>query len=303
MSSGALPQSGARAALSPATATSYTFTTVDDPASQTNRVAAINNGGTIVGDIGSGTVSDPTSGYESSPPYTHFTQIKYSNALDTVVSDISNSASNPIIVGDVVGVPNLVGTWGLVDAKGVLSLLKDRKEGGSNFAVTEFLGVNDSQFGVGFFTNSYGNNVPFIVNIPQTKYTLLKPPSYQSAEGTGINSVNHIVGWEIPLGGNAAVGFYLRNGAYTTVAYPGAQATYPMSINSSDQIAGYYEDATGGFHGFIETNPTGKPTWQTIDDPNAASGKTFVDGINDSDQLCGYYRDPGGVQHGFVATP
>jgi hypothetical protein len=42
--------------------------------------------------------------------------------------------------------------------------------------------------------------------------------------------------------------------------------------------------------------------WQTIDEPNEASG-TWVTSINNYDDITGYYVDANGVQHGFVATP
>lgn len=48
-------------------------------------------------------------------------------------------------------------------------------------------------------------------------------------------------------------GYLLSGGAYTTIDPPGALFTMAFGINSSDEIVGVYEDATGTFHGFMRT--------------------------------------------------
>jgi hypothetical protein len=285
-----------------ATPIPFNFTTVDDPASNVNKVTAINNAAEIVGTIGvDGSPSDPLSSYSSTPSYSTFTPIKYSTAKATVATGLNNLVSKFIIIGWVDSPPSLRGIWGFVDVGGIITLYKDHKEGKGSLSVTQLLGLNDSEFGVGYYTNPYGNNVPVVLNIPGVKWTLLKPPGYNSAEGTGINDNNDIVGWETTSSGT--LGFFVRAGTYYSVAYPKAKTTEAMGINSSDQIVGWYVDTTGATHGFIESNPTAnQPSWQEIDVPNGVNG-TFVTGINDSDDVCGYYIDAAGVQHGFVATP
>jgi hypothetical protein len=301
-SPGAIPQSRAVTPLArPAsTPTPFTFQTVDDPASKVNSVAGINAGGEIVGNIGSGSKSDPLQGYISATPYSSFTPLVYPNSGGTIATSISNVPSHLIVVGNVINPPQLSVVWGFVNINGLWTLFKDHHEGTGKNAVTELLGVNDSEFAVGFFTNSLGNNVPIVLNIPAIKWIVLKPPGYTSAEATGINAVNDMEGWEKTKSGTN--GFLWRAGAYYTFSYPGASATYAQGINSFDQIVGYYTDASGLKHGFIMSNPTGQPAWQSIDDANGAKG-TVVSGVNDSDDICGYYVDGNGVQHGFVAVP
>lgn len=48
-------------------------------------------------------------------------------------------------------------------------------------------------------------------------------------------------------------GFLRLGGAYTTIDFPGAIATVPFSVNSSDFVVGAYQDVSGKFHGFSYT--------------------------------------------------
>jgi hypothetical protein len=290
------PSRGAIGAASPIP---FAFQTVDDPASNVNEVTGIDALGDIVGTIGSGTPSSPFTGYSSTIPYTSFTAQWYSGGQGTVAMGV---ATNTIMAGYVIHPPQLPGIWAFVEINGLWTLIKDRKGGKGTAAVTEILGVNTSKFGVGFYKNAYGNNVPVVLNIPLENFNTLKPPGAISAEGTGINTVNDVSGWESTSGGT--VGFLVRAGTYYSISYPGSTTTEALGLNSQDQIVGYYQQSNGTKHGFILTNPTkaGQQVWQTIDEPNAVSG-TVVTGINDSDDVCGYYVDGNGVQHGFVAVP
>ena len=76
-----------------------------------------------------------------------------------------------------------------------------------------------------------------------------------------------------------------------------------MSINWQDEIAGTYEDASGGLHGFVLDNLLGTPQWSApIDDPTA-DGVTVIEGIQNHHDLVGYYVDAAGHTNGFLAMP
>jgi probable HAF family extracellular repeat protein len=72
--------------------------------------------------------------------------------------------------------------------------------------------------------------------------------------------------------------------------------TQANGINASGQIVGYYEDATGGWHGFL----LDQGSYSALDVPGASATGAY--GINASGQIVGSYYDASGT-HGFLATP
>lgn len=302
-SPGAIPQGLQPAAISGGVATPspipFAFQTVDDPASNVNAVTGINQQSEIVGTVGSGSPSSPLESYIAKAPYTSFTSLVYTHAQATVAMGLS-STTNPVVAGYVVKPPTLNGTWAAVLINGLWALFKDNKGIIGSTAATELLGFNDSYYAAGFYINTSGLATPVIVNVQKERFNLLNPPSAISAEATGINDMNHVAGWESTSSG--IVGFFYRAGVYYPVVYPSGTTTEALSLNKQDQIVGYYQGSDGIKHGFVMSNPSGQPSWQTIDEPNAVNG-TVVTGINANDDICGYYIDGSGAQHGFVAVP
>jgi uncharacterized membrane protein len=84
---------------------------------------------------------------------------------------------------------------------------------------------------------------------------------------------------------------------YTTLDAPDATITIAYGINSSRQIAGYYEDDKEDVHGFLRDRDG---SYTTIDVPGAMF--TIAYGINSSGQIVGSYDDDA-TAHGFLATP
>jgi hypothetical protein len=278
----------------------FNFKTVDDPNSETNAVMGINQLSKIVGMFGGGSGSNIDESYTSRSPWVKFRPYNYSGAQGTVATSVS---SNEIIAGYVIDPTGIGGTQGFAVLSGLWTILADPNEGSGNNDVTEIFGVNDSEYAVGYYLNEYGMNVPFVLDIPTQSYTNLNPPGAINAEATGINGKGSVSGWVQTS--DTVKAFFLRAGSYYEDAYPGAQATYALSLNWQDQLVGDYVDSSGLTHGFVLTYPTNggaKQIWQSVDDPNAAYG-TWITGINNHDAICGYYKDASGIQHGFVATP
>jgi hypothetical protein len=89
---------------------------------------------------------------------------------------------------------------------------------------------------------------------------------------------------------------FLLNGAtYTTIAYPGANATNGGYLNDENVLAGTYQDAANGWHGFLEKD--GK--YKKFDAPLAPTAMQ-VDGLSNTGYVTGTYADSRGLQHGFL---
>ena len=86
--------------------------------------------------------------------------------------------------------------------------------------------------------------------------------------------------------------------AYSYLAVPGAAeySTFPSGLNNLNQVAGYYADADGNYHGFIEQ----RDNYTLYNAPGAT--ETYPDGINDWGVLQGQWDDASYAYHGFVAT-
>jgi hypothetical protein len=105
----------------------------------------------------------------------------------------------------------------------------------------------------------------------------------------GINDEGHLAGY------SARLGAYLLDGT-AFLPIPSEFPLFPMDLNISDQVVGFYFGSDKRAHGFFYD----EGSVFTMDYPGAAG--TFLTGANDEGDLAGWYRD-GGTSHGFVATP
>jgi len=261
----------------------------------------INQLGKIDGWFGGGSGSGTPESYTSEPPYTQFINIDYPGAESTTATALT---SNYIEVGFVTNPPDLPGIWGFLRIKGIWTLIKFYGEGSGKDKVTELLGMNDSELGVGYYLDSSGVSHAFALNAVTQQFTGIKPPDEEGAEAVGINGEGDISGTETTTNGKTE-GFFLQDGTYYQFAYPKSKLTQAMGINWQDQIVGDYEDVSGGIHGFVLTDPKAggaKQVWQSVDEPDAV-GTTVITDINDDDQICGWYVDSAGNVDGFVASP
>ncbi|MGB7592659.1 MAG: hypothetical protein WBO19_15600 [Terriglobia bacterium] len=96
-------------------------------------------------------------------------------------------------------------------------------------------------------------------------------------------------------------------GTFTAFDVPGAgagvlQGTLPFSINAAGDIAGFYADTSGAWHGFVRA---ADGTITPFDAPGAGKGVsqgTFPISINTAGDIAGLYIDTNSVQHGFERT-
>jgi hypothetical protein len=275
----------------------YKFVTVNDPAStRFTRVLGVDDLGQVVGYYGRGTQSDPSHGFSSLVPYTQFHTLNFPLAVNTVATSISGTR---IVAGYFVDNSQGHHTFGFIRNRAIWTYYKDFKTPKGPNSVNELLGVNDEGIAVGFYTDSYGNDIPY--ELAGGHYVELHPPNAVSAMATGINKPGDVTGTET-LASGVTEGWLLRNGTYTQFSYSGPNSTQSFAINYQEQVAGSYVDRAGT-HGFILTKP-GSPSgqvWQSIDEPNAA-GTTVVTSINDHDTITGWYVNASGHTDGFVAT-
>jgi hypothetical protein len=274
---------------------SWNFVTVNDPSSSTfTRALGIDDLGQVVGYYGSGTPSDPSHGFSSLTPYTQFRTLHYPFAVDTVATSISNTR---VIAGYFVDTDNR--TLGFIRNRAIYTQYKDPKTPKGSNSVNELLGVNDSDIAVGFYKDSYGNDMPY--ELAYGSYKPLQPPGAVSAMATGINKPGDVTGIET-LASGVTEGWLLRNGIYLQFSYPGASSTQAFALNHYGEVVGSYVDGAGT-HGYLLTKVASpsQQFWQSIDEPNAV-GVTVVTSINDHHTISGWYVDASGHTDGFVAT-
>ena len=80
---------------------------------------------------------------------------------------------------------------------------------------------------------------------------------------------------------------------YHSENYPGAVQTQVTAINYNGNTAGFWVDAAGANHGFVEWNGV----FASYDAPH--SSFTQILGLNNAGTAVGFYTDHAGVNHGF----
>jgi hypothetical protein len=88
-----------------------------------------------------------------------------------------------------------------------------------------------------------------------------------------------------------------RPDLFITFQVPGAVGTYPMSINDSQTVTGYYTGAAGTQGGFVRSQDGTIDTFQV-----PGSILTEPVGINSAGEVVGYYEITAGVPQGFMRT-
>lgn len=168
-------------------------------------------------------------------------------------------------------------------------------------------GLNDLGQEVGSRTNSFGQNGFYYNGTTYSTITAtINGHFYASGSTTsaldarGINDSGQIVGF-FTTNGSAYQGYLgsisTMGGTFTSISDPlaasGGLGTFALGINASGVIAGYYYDASGNSHGFVDDHGT----FTTVDDGT----NTVITGINDNGTFVGYLNNGSGPS--FEATP
>jgi probable HAF family extracellular repeat protein len=264
-------------------ATKYVYTAINFPGATYTQAFAINDSGEVVGTYG--TATQFQNGFsELKGKYTTIECVPYSG---TLLADINNKGE-------------IVGSYATNDGGAITGMMWEGEDScfpisPNGLGTTSVWGVNDSGSIVGWYTNSAGTNDAFLyVN---SNYTIIDCPNAVDTRAYGIADNGDVVGDLIAATGQPFQGMIYKSGKCTTVNFPGAASTSAKSMNKKGQIAGWYTDTKGVFHGFVKTGKT----YQTLNYPGATNTLAFH--LNDQGRVAGWYQDTAGVDHGFVATP
>ncbi len=163
---------------------------------------------------------------------------------------------------------------------------------------TYLFGVNNRGAAIGYYVEGTANHA-VIYSIWEHAWTALPDiPEYSQNQGYGINDASVAVGSAFSASASVAWSWDPTTLSYSFFNVPGAaeSTTSPSGLNDQGQIAGYFADAAGAYHGFIKEYGT----YTTIDAPGAAY--TFLDGINSSGIIQGQISNAAFTAEGFAAT-
>ena len=162
---------------------------------------------------------------------------------------------------------------------------------------TTIFGINDSGDVCGLYTFGilFSPNYGFVRN-SSGGFTTLHASSITQAINSSGQTAGNI------SGGKVWYGFFEdQYGNKTQFLPPGSTTTFPMAINKSGQVAGYYLDGTSGIdYGFLR-NPDG--TILTFAAPGSGTGTfdgTYAWAMNDRGQIAGYIILNSGSRRAFV---
>jgi len=132
-------------------------------------------------------------------------------------------------------------------------------------------------------------------------YTTINYPGAESTGAFGINDLGQIVGGYCltvsVCGSTLGVtdhGFLDNSGTFSSLDYPGAQATQAYAINNMGTIVGTYEVNNDQGHSFFYQNGQ----YKNIDFPGALL--THASAINNKGVVAGYYELPTAQVLGFI---
>lgn len=288
----------------PVTATPETFT----------QILGVNNGGTIVGYYGSGTLPDhPNKGILLNAG------VGLPATLTINSENVPGSAQTQVVGINNLAHPTTVGFWvnstganfGFADIGGVFTTVADPATTG---AVNQLLGVNNSNVAAGFYTDAAGNNHAYLYNIGTATFSpIILPSSFNAVSTTaaGVNNAGVVVGFYTDGAGNTH-GFIEANGVYSSYNDPSGANLMFLGLNNVGQVVGSYVNSAGVTNGLLaDFNSTYTSTngWFTIDDPFASSMSAFgvngttINGINDNGDMVGFFSNGHGGVEGFYAAP
>ncbi len=219
----------------------------------------------------------------------NFTQVNYPNDNFTQLLGINNS-----------GV--IAGYHGMNVNKGFTATLPANftNENFPNSAQTQVVGINSAGNMVGFYVDN--NNVTHGFSDVGGTFTNIDAPNTAFNQLLGNNDLGQIAGYSStdPTGMTLQMAFVRQsNGTFnylTTLLPAGIGNSQATDINNSDDISGFYQDASGEFHGFLDDNGV----LSIFNAPIGGEMGTQILGLNNEGQFVGTYTDAAGNMHGFV---
>ncbi len=168
-------------------------------------------------------------------------------------------------------------------------------------AYTKLYSLNNSAVVIGFYGNSSSTEEHAATYSAKShKWTVLPDiTGYPYNEGYGIDDDGVAVGNAFTSSGNSMAWIWnpaTRSYSFFTVPGAAEYTTSPSGLNDKGQIAGYFADSSGAYHGFLKEYGT----YTIIDVPDAPY--TFLDGINSSGIIQGQIYNAAGAAEGFAAT-
>jgi uncharacterized membrane protein len=156
---------------------------------------------------------------------------------------------------------------------------------------TDANGINDKGDIVGDFVGQDNVQRAFLLHDGHfSAFTF--PNSFGFTVANSINVHATIVGFFVPGIGGRAQGFMVRNGVFTAINFPGAEATEITKINNEGEMVGLYA-INGIVHGFS----LDKGRFTTIDVPNTTD--TMILGLNNRDQIIATAIEQNHFDQGF----
>ena len=164
---------------------------------------------------------------------------------------------------------------------------------------TQVIGINNSDFTVGFFVDKNGKTHGFERNPSSGVYGTVGFPGTIFNQLLGVNDKGQASGYYSNSINNTTpdfpyiydIGGQVFEVIYIPGAVGGAQAT---GINNSQQVSGFYIDKNNVNHGFFLS--FGSLT--TLDYPGSIFTQAL--GLNNVNEVVGVYQDRSGASHGFV---
>jgi hypothetical protein len=142
---------------------------------------------------------------------------------------------------------------------------------------------------VGFLRQRDGTGTTFRVTVNGDE-------DFRDTLPQAINGKTQITGYYFPQGHFAPRGFLRQSdGTVVTFDVPSSNATRPIAINDSGQIAGNYQDTDGVSHGFLREQDGSLTTF----DPTGSIA-TQVTAMNKKSEITGFYATVDGLYHGFL---
>jgi len=163
---------------------------------------------------------------------------------------------------------------------------------------TLLFGVSNRGVAIGYYGDGTTNHT-VMYSVRSGAWSALPDiPNYTQNDGYCINDLGVAVGNAFSSSAAAAWIWDPASQAYSFLDVPGAAqySTSPSCLNDKNQVAGYYADAVGTYHGFIEEGGA----YTTVDVPGAAD--TYPDGIDNEGVIQGQIFDAAFVAEGFVGT-